>query len=372
MTRIDAPFSLRHLQLPSRLVRSATAEHVLPERPGGPEKLAHIYRALGQGGVGLIVTGHVAVHPTGPFNPLMPGCWSDAQEEGWQAAFAAAHETPAKICMQINHAGGRAHEKAIQRPPWCVSRIDAKKDPMLGEELDEERIAELIEAFATAAERAVRAGADAIQLHAAHGYLVSQFLSPRTNKRTDRWGGDLEGRSRFLFEIARAVRRRLGPEAVVGIKLGAADDPEGDGPGLTLEESLEIARELEEVPLDFLEVSGGFHSEIVRRRIRRREDEAYFLPWARQFKEVLSIPIACVGGFRTIEVVEDALASGACDLVSMSRPLIREPDLLSRLVAGRGVACVSDNRCMLRRNEALHCPVERKEAEKRTERESQE
>ena len=361
MTHIEQPFTLRTLDLPSRLVRSATAEHILVDSEGGGERLGEIYRRLGEGGVGLIVTGHVAAHPTGHFSKLMPGCYTDAQEAGWREAFAAAHETPAKIVMQINHAGGRAPRGDIGREPWCVSRIEAKRDGMEGDELDEARIAEVIGAFADAAERAMHAGADGVQLHGAHGYLVSQFFSPRANRRDDRWGGSLENRSRFALEMARAVRERLGPDAVIGIKLGAADSEVAGEPVLTVDETLEVARQLERDAVDFVEVSGAFHNDVVKRRVRRREDEAYYLPWARRFKEALTVPVIAVGGFRSLDVVEDALVSGACDLVSMSRPLIRQPDLLRELVGGVGSTCASDNRCLLRRDEPLHCPVQRKE-----------
>jgi 2,4-dienoyl-CoA reductase-like NADH-dependent reductase (Old Yellow Enzyme family) len=342
---IDQPFRLKNTLLQSRLVRSATVERLALKEDGEGTRLGEMYRKLGEGGVGLIITGSAAMNPAAKASPTMAELFDDRHLRPWQLAVGLAHQGGAKIHVQLNHAGGRTRAAFIGTEPQCVSRIERQGDAMLGRELDEDAIVELIACYAASARMAVDAGADGIQIHAAHGYLVSQFLSPLTNHRSDRWGGDLEGRCRFLREVVRTTREAIGTEACLGMKIGATDD---DPRGLTLEETIEITRELQEIGLDTVEVSGGFRSDAAKQGINSPDDEAYYLPWARAYKEVLDIPVMAVGGFRSLAVIDQAVESGACDLVSMCRPLIRQPDVLKRLLAGEEATCTSCTGCLHR------------------------
>jgi 2,4-dienoyl-CoA reductase-like NADH-dependent reductase (Old Yellow Enzyme family) len=204
-----------------------------------------------------------------------------------------------------------------------------------------------IEAFGQAARRVREAGFDAVQIHSAHGYLNSEFLSPLTNQRVDEWGGDLSNRMRFLRAVCAAVREKVGSDYPVLIKLGMQDGPDG---GLTLEEGARVAGELQSLGIDLIETSSGIGKPgigSVRKGVRKEAEEGYFLPFARAARAASALPIAVVGGFRSREVMERALQSGDADLISLCRPLIREPDLPNRMKAGLTdrSACLSANNC---------------------------
>jgi 2,4-dienoyl-CoA reductase-like NADH-dependent reductase (Old Yellow Enzyme family) len=221
-----------------------------------------------------------------------------------------------------------------------------------------EEIARLIEAYAQAARRVQEAGFDGVQIHGAHGYLVSQFLSPFVNRRTDEWGGDVEGRMRFLRAVCQAVREQVGPDYPVFIKLGMMD---GIGEGLTLEEGLQVITALEEMGLDAVEISGGIGGGgdlNTRKGIRSEEEEAYFRPLAQKARQVTELPIVLVGGFRSRGVMESVLAAGDADFISVCRPLICEADLPNRLRQGlqERSACLSANLCWPERaGEGIAC-----------------
>lgn len=214
--------------------------------------------------------------------------------------------------------------------------------------LTEEEIWSLIDAHAAAMGRAKAAGCDGVQIHIAHGYLLSCFLSPYTNRRTDRWGGSLENRCRILQEIMARGRRAVGDKYPVLVKLNSTDGFAGDG-YLTLPDAVAAARALAAWGACAIEVSGG-HREtrgvILRPGILRREQEAYFTEGARAVKAAVDVPVILVGGLRSLAVMEEAVASGAADLVALLRPFVREPDLVNRLQKGQAKsACVSCNAC---------------------------
>jgi len=212
----------------------------------------------------------------------------------------------------------------------------------------------MIDAYAQGARRAKEAGFDGVQIHGAHGYLIGQFLSPFVNKRTDEWGGDLEGRMQFLRAVCRAVRGQVGPDYPVLIKLGVADGVEG----------LQVVAALESMGLDGVEISGGIggkHSSSIRPGIRSEADEAYFRQWARKARRVTRLPIILVGGLRSLPVMEEVLTSGDADFISLCRPLICEPDLPNRMRLGlqERSSCISANRCWAKKDgEGIACKCE--------------
>jgi 2,4-dienoyl-CoA reductase-like NADH-dependent reductase (Old Yellow Enzyme family) len=220
---------------------------------------------------------------------------------------------------------------------------------------------EVIRAFGEAAARAKEAHFDAVQVHAAHGYLISQFLSPYTNRRQDEWGGALENRVRFLREIYQAIRTKVGDDYPILIKIGVKDEIPG---GFDLKDGKWVARCLEQWGFDALEVSQGLRGQDADKKesrpgILRPEQEAYFRDWSREIKKQVKIPVMIVGGLRSFNIMEEIVQNGEADFISLSRPFIREPDLINRWEKGddRKAKCISCNKCseVLENGKMLHC-----------------
>jgi len=332
------------LELKNRLVRSATAERMCDE-DGRPEQaMIDLYADLARGGVGLIVTGHAFVHESGKAHPTMTAVHRDDLVPSLRALGEVVHQEGGKVVMQINHAGRQTSEETIGRNPVAPSPVPRGKGGPRPHELTEAEIRELVAAFGRAAGRAKEAGFDGVQLHGAHGYLINQFCSPASNWRHDRWGGSIARRLRFLEEVAAAARDEVGGDYPLLIKLGVQDFVRD---GLTLDDGVEIVRHLSDWGLDAVEISCGMGATSARKDILRPDDEAYFLPQARRAREATDLPIILVGGMRSLAVMESILEEGTADFISMSRPLIREPDLPNQWREGRTepAACISCNNC---------------------------
>lgn len=360
MTTVFDPLITDKFSLRSRFVRSATAERIAMANESEGETLGGKYAALARGGVGLVISGHIAVHPSGRLHPLMAAIYTEENLSAWQRAVKLTHEAGGVVFLQLNHGGGRCRA-SDEVKPLCVSCLPERpNDALLGCELTGAQIRELIKAFADAARNARAVGADGVQIHAAHGYLVSQFLSPLTNRRKDEWGGALEGRTRFLRMVIRAVREAVGEKFPIGVKLGACDD---DPAGLKIEETLQVAKWLEEDGIDFIEISGGFRSDLARRRVSPGKNEGYYLPFAGRFKKELKIPVFAVGGLRSLEKMNEALSLNQCDAAAMSRPLICQPDLPEILRGGGQSACRGCNLCLLKNDQPTACHAKSKRSE---------
>lgn len=265
--------------------------------------------------------------------------------------------------MQISHAGFFANPKLTGQTPLVPSQVDGfAKSPR--KELAVEQIRQIVEAFGQAACRVKEAGFDGVQIHAAHGYLMSQFLSPAFNKRTDEYGGVLENRARAVMEVTGEVRAAVGEDFPVLIKMNSEDFLDG---GLSLDDSIKVGAVLQDGGIDGIELSGG---SIVsgdlspsRGKITSEDKEAYFRDAAKAFKENLRVPLILVGGIRSFRMAERLVEEGYADYISMSRPFIREPDLVKRWKSGdlRKATCVSDNQCFgpATAGEGIYCVVER-------------
>jgi 2,4-dienoyl-CoA reductase-like NADH-dependent reductase (Old Yellow Enzyme family) len=343
MSILFEPGTIGKRELRNRLIRSATAEY-MSDLEGRPEKpLADLYRELARGGVGLIITGHCFVHERGRCHLRMTGAHKDDLLPDLETLAAAVHEEDGLLAMQINHGGRLSAENAITGSPLAPSAISGGKGKPLPDELSEEGIQEIISAFGDAAGRAKAAGFDGVQIHAAHGYLINQFNSPAANRRRDHWGGTAARRMRFLEAVAAAIRDRVGNGYPVLIKLGMV---ESASDGLSLKDSAEIVRHLADWGIDVLEVSGGIGRTSTVKDILSPEDEGYFLDAARAAREATDLPLALVGGMRSRQIMERILEEGTADFISMSRPLIREPDLPRRFLQGQERStCISCNRC---------------------------
>ncbi len=363
--------AINGMTLANRMVRSATWEGMCEESGRPTQRLIDYYRTLAQGGVGLIISGYAFVRPDGKQLPGKMGIHTDGFSNAYKSLFKTVHDAGGKIAVQLVHAGGQTDSQNAGRRPLAPSAVKVDQFPELPEELSQDEIGEIIAAFAAAARRAKEWGADAVQLHGAHGYLISQFLSPLTNRRTDEYGGAIENRSRFLREVYGQVRDAVGAEYPVLIKLNAADNLEG---GLYAEDGLYAARTLADAGIDAIEVSTGTPASgeegPARTKINTPDKEAYNLALARHIKEAVPCPVMVVGGFRSYEVSERTIRDEGLDYVALSRPLIRESDLPNRWLRGERsrAKCISCNGCFKPglKEGGIYCVVEKKEREKAT------
>jgi 2,4-dienoyl-CoA reductase-like NADH-dependent reductase (Old Yellow Enzyme family) len=329
--------------LPNRLAKSAMSEVLADLETHAPtDELIRVYERWARSGAGLLITGHVMVDPEGLGEPGNVMIVDDRHRAGLRRWAEAAQAHGAQLWMQLNHAGRQAPKRLTRRPvaPSPVALKGMGGMFARPRALEAREIEALVARFGVAAAVAKDAGFAGVQVHAAHGYLISQFLSPRTNLRDDAWGGDPARRSRFLLEIVRAIRAAVGPAFPIGVKLNSADFQRG---GFTIEEAMDVARALEAAGIDLLEVSGGNYEspamagsgELLRKqRASSREREAYFLEYARRIRSVTATPILLTGGMRSRAVMEDALTSGAVDVVGLARPMTHTPELPARLLDG--------------------------------------
>lgn len=350
MSILFQPVSLGTLSLRNRFVRSATHDWLGEEDGSVSARETDLYRALAEGGVGLIITAHAYVqHPLGRASVRQNAIYDDRFIPAYRKAVAAIHAAGSTFVLQIAHAGRQTGldrtEGQTPVAPSAVAIADAGFTPRA---MPEAEILDTIDAFAAAAGRAKAAGCDGVQLHIAHGYLLSQFLSPHANRRTDQWGGTLENRTRILRLIIERTRRAVGPAYPLLVKLNSTDGIAAPG-YLQLTDVVETAKLLEKWGVAAIEVSGGSHDAktvMSAPGIVRPDQEAYFAEAAKAVKAAVNIPVILVGGLRTLAVMEELVASGTADLVALSRPFIQEPDLVKRLQAGqRRVGCVSCNAC---------------------------
>jgi 2,4-dienoyl-CoA reductase-like NADH-dependent reductase (Old Yellow Enzyme family) len=331
----------------NRFVRSATWEGMAGQEGEVTPRLVKVMTDLAEGGVGLIISSHAYVRKDGQAGLFQLGIYEDVLIKGLETMTAAVHARGGKIVAQLAHAGLFGNTRLSGEPPVAVSALEGYAHPPR-KVMEKKDIDALVEAFGRAAGRAQDAGFDGVQLHAAHGYLLNQFLSPAFNKREDDYGGTVENRARAVLEVLHAVRNKVGKGYPVLIKMNCEDFLEG---GLTLQDSLKSGSLLQEAGIDAVELSGGtFLSGKFgpsRGGIKSEDREAYFSEAAKAFKEKLRIPLMLVGGIRSFHVAEKLVVEGYADYISMSRPFIREPELVKRWASGDlGKAqCLSDNQC---------------------------
>ncbi len=358
------------MTLNNRFVRSATWEGMCEKNGRPTARLASYYRELAIGDVGLIITGYTFVRPDGKQMPGKMGIHTEDFSADMLRLTQAVHNEGGRICIQLVHAGGQTTTETAGRRPLAPSAVEVEQFPEKPQEMSKVDIDEIVTAFGDAARRAKECGFDAIQFHAAHGYLINQFLSPLTNKRTDEYGGPVANRCRFLLEVYRRVRFAVGPDFPVLAKLNGSDNLEG---GLDLSDSVYAARLLDEEKIDAIEVSGGTSASGDRNPVRKKIDkpgqEAYNLALAKEIKKAVRCPIMAVGGFRSPEVIKKAVTENGIDYISMSRPFIREPQLIKRWQQGdlSPARCISCNGCFKPgiKEGGIYCVVEKKEKEKR-------
>jgi len=347
MTKLFEPCSLAGLALRNRIVRSATFEKMADENGFVTGRLIRLYEELARGGSGLLITGNALVHPSGRTVRRMLCIHTDSFISGLRSLTDAVHAAGGIIAVQLSHGGRQCSSLMLGgAEPFAPSAVYDPSTKTTPRAMTDSEIWRMVEAFGEAAWRAQASGFDALQLHAAHGYLLSSFLSPHTNRRDDYWGGDEVRRFHFVEEAYEAARRAVGGDFPVLVKMNCDDLLPG---GILPEDSVRQAGRLQALGLDAVEISAGMRESetpIIRPDILRPSEEAYLREAGKLFKEVLSMPVILTGGMRSRSVMDDVLERGEADLIGMSRPLIREPDLPNLMKEGREKAdCVSCNRC---------------------------
>jgi 2,4-dienoyl-CoA reductase-like NADH-dependent reductase (Old Yellow Enzyme family) len=325
------------VRLRNRIVKSAMSE-TLGTATGAPsDALATLYGRWAQGGLGLCITGNVMIDRRALGEPGNVVVEDERDLAALQRWARAGSQDGTALWMQINHPGKQSPQ-GLNRETVSPSAV-----PFGGPSaaffatpraLRDEEIEDIIARFARAAAIAKKAGFGGVQIHGAHGYLVSQFLSPHHNVREDRWGGPIENRRRFVLAVLAAIRAEVGSAFPIGIKLNSADFQRG---GITEDEALGTIEALVASGIDHVEISGGTYEAPVMTGVVKtstQEREAYFLAFAKRARTVTRIPLAVTGGFRTHAAMADAIASDAVDFVGLARLLAIEPGVATRLVAG--------------------------------------
>jgi 2,4-dienoyl-CoA reductase-like NADH-dependent reductase (Old Yellow Enzyme family) len=349
--------SIKSMTITNRFVRSATGTRMAHADGGMTPKLMKHIVDLVDGGVGLIVSGHAYVHPDGQASPCQLGIYSDALVPGLTTLVNTVHERAGTIVAQLTHGGAHSNPELTgveAMAPSTIPAQDGKRIRFPGcRVMTYADINRIVDAFQAAARRAYDAGCDGIQLHGAHGYLLSEFLSPFYNKRTDKYGGIVRNRARIVIDAYHAVRNEVGDNYPVMIKMNAIDLLAN---GLSVDDGLEAASIYASVGFDAIELSGGTSwgtlvlSDPQRAICRNGPHEAYYRAVAQQLTSTLETPIILTGGIKSYEVAAQLIRDSIADYIGLCRPLIREPNLVNRWKSGdtRKSGCLSDNACLFR------------------------
>jgi 2,4-dienoyl-CoA reductase-like NADH-dependent reductase (Old Yellow Enzyme family) len=348
------PITICNMYIQNRFVRSATHEFMAETDGKTTSRLGDLYEELAKNDVGLIITGFSYVLPSGQSVIYQQGIYDDRFIEPYMKITEMVHRYRSKIVLQIVHGGRQAVVSEEYPVPMAPSEIKDELSGVVPREMTEQEILEVIEAFTKAAIRAKNAGFDGVQLHCAHGYLLSNFISPYTNRRADRWGGSVENRARIVTEIVRQIKEHARSDFPIFVKLNAIDDFRPNSQradmGVEISRAIDTAKILEKAGVCAIEVSGGMSKTsgvTIRLAINSPTKEAYFREYSKAIKKAVNIPVILVGGIRSLSVMEHLLENGFADMVSMSRAFICEPDLVLQLKSGKATKarCVSCNLC---------------------------
>lgn len=337
-TTLDQPLSFaRGRAIANRIAKSALSEALGTMDNRVTPQLVRLYGRWGSGGAGLLITGNVMVDRRALGEPGNVAVEDERDLPMLRQWAAAGTAQGTRLWMQINHPGKQA-PRGMNRENVAPSAIGFgdKLAPFfpVPRALTNAEIENIIERFGNTAAIARKAGFDGVQIHGAHGYLVSQFLSPHHNRREDAWGGSALKRRRFVLEVFKAMRRRVGDDFPIGIKLNSADFQRG---GFTEKESLGVIKALAKAGIDLVEISGGTYEEPAMQGLRKASTasrEAYFLEFAEKVRAAVDVPLMVTGGFRSRAGMEAALQSGAMDVVGLGRIFAIEPDAPARLLRG--------------------------------------
>lgn len=323
--------------LSNRICKSSMNEALAKADGSVTTSFKSLYTSWATGGAGLLITGNVMVDARHTNEPLAVAVEDEKDLyllEQWAATGASMG---VQIWPQLNHPGKQS-PKFLNDSPVAPSAVPLESDFFVPpRELATEEIKEIINRFVATALVLKKAGFTGVQLHAAHGYLISQFLSPKHNQRADEWGGSLENRMRFITEIYKGIRNSLGKKFNISVKLNSSDFQRG---GFTEEESIQVAQKLDKLGIDLLEISGGSWENPVNRRGEQKESsrkrEAYFLEYAEKLRSKIKVPLMITGGFRSQSSMESAINSDAIDVVGLARPFVVDPNFANKLLNSKG------------------------------------
>jgi 2,4-dienoyl-CoA reductase (NADPH2) len=397
---IFQPLTFRNLTVKNRVFRSNVSGRFDNYDGSGNQARINWETQFARGGVGAIVSSFVPVTIRGRIVPNYATIDRDERIPFWRALGRAVHEHDCRFILQLSHAGRQRDIPGIEfAQAWSATERDEPLHGFPCVAMTQAQIAETVSAFAAGARRAREAGLDGVELHAANGYLFTQFLSSGINDRTDDYGGPLRQRARFLLEVVAAIRAEVGADFHLQVKISAEDHNDAldddEKPGNTLEESVQVCRWLDEAGVDAIHVSSGSYfphprnppgdfpvDELVKtydqllssgshalrnyllfrfeptqrlfeqRWARARGDriEGINLPAAKAIKAAVGVPVLCTGGFQTAEIIREAIRQQFCDGVTIARPLIANPDLVQQFANGMGrpaVPCTYCNRCLV-------------------------
>jgi 2,4-dienoyl-CoA reductase-like NADH-dependent reductase (Old Yellow Enzyme family) len=332
--------------LKNRIAKSAMSEALGNQYFESDNRLENVYKRWADGGAGLLITGNVMIDSRhlGELHNIV------IQEgrtglEALKKWAQAGSNNQTHVWMQLNHPGKQTPKFLTPKPvaPSAISLkppLDKLFNPPL--ELSFEEIQDIIKRFIFAGKIAKLAGFSGVQIHGAHGYLVSQFLSPLHNQRTDSYGGSLENRMRFVIEIYQGLRKELGLQFPISIKINSSDFQKG---GFSHDESIEVAKRLSDCGMDLIEISGGTYEapEMMGINKTKKESsiirEAYFLKYCHEVKKAVTCPLMLTGGFRSLNAMEEALSENSCDVIGLARSLAVYPDFPNDLMLGKKIKC---------------------------------
>jgi 2,4-dienoyl-CoA reductase-like NADH-dependent reductase (Old Yellow Enzyme family) len=340
---IALPMTLKNgRQIKNRLFKSAMSEQLGLHNRDPSAALINLYQQWAVGGCGLLVSGNIMVdrnHIGEPRNVVLDEASDLAVFSEWATA-GSGNNT--EFWAQLNHPGKQS-PSFVNRQPIAPSAISLglglEKVFLTPKAMTEEEILYTIGRYANAAALAKKAGFTGVQIHGAHGYLVSQFLSPRHNQRDDQWGGSLENRMRFALAVYHAIRDAVGADFPVAIKLNSADFMDG---GFTEDDSMQVVQALATAGIDLIEVSGGTYEspemaqETAKASTRKRE--AFFMDYAEKIRALVDVPLVVTGGFRSTRGMNEALATGALDMIGIARPMAIDPNVPNQALASADFA----------------------------------
>lgn len=346
------------LKLKNRLWRAAAWENMADEKGHMTKELEKVFVYLAKGGVGTIITGYAFVCEEEQPNPRMLGIYDDSFIKEYKELTQKIHDLDTNIILQICYGGTQTDFNTEDRLIWGPSNVADINYGVVPTAMTQDDINYLIDAFTKASLRAQKAGFDGVQIHGAHAYLLSQFLMPYYNKRTDKYGGSLENRARIIYEIVSSIRKAVGEEFFVSIKI---DDTDNWGDlGLTNEECVEVAKGLEACGISGIEISGGHKADPLRKKLKKEENQSYFFKEAAAVADAVNIPVTLVGGNRSVSKMEEILNNSKIEYFAMARALHSEPDLPNKWKEDytEKLRCVSCNNCWA--EDANICILDRK------------
>ncbi|MBP6738665.1 MAG: NADH:flavin oxidoreductase/NADH oxidase family protein [Leptospiraceae bacterium] len=340
MPNLNKPLTLRNNSvIPNRLAKAAMSENLANKKFLPDTELLRLYEKFSASGAGLLITGNILLDPNSLGEPNNVVLEETTPLDSFKEWARVAKKNGSVLWGQINHPG--------RQSPILLSKQIVAPSPIavnapfgiFGQprKLKEEEIIELIRKFTISASKLKEAGFDGVEIHAAHGYLINQFLSPLTNHRKDKWGGSLENRMRFLLEIYRSIRSKVGKDFSIGVKLNSKDFQHG---GFSEDDSTIVANTLDQEGIDLLEISGGTYEKAAMTGVHEKETtrlrEAYFLEFAHLLRKTTSCPIMVTGGFRTRDGMDQAIAEGI-DLLGLARTVAMDPFFPAKILSGESM-----------------------------------